>query len=240
MRKEHRPFWVKNLLSRFDHWWQERFLRPQFDQLGISPAILKPRTVEVFGENIRVGNFPHIISSKYNPVRLTTWSGKNLDGKITIGNYCLLSPGTTITSAVNISIGDNCMFAADCYIADSDWHGLYNRLRPFRCSKPIVLEDNVWIGHSAKVGKGVTIGENSVVAAGSVVVKDVPANVVVGGNPAKIIKELNPNRRMLKRELMFADADFYTQNQQDLDRWVMQENTLWSWLRSIFARSKKH
>lgn len=240
MRQEHRPYWLKKLSSQFNAWWIEKFLRPQFDHLGKGAAILEPRSIEVFGRNIEVGDYAHIISSNYKPVRLTCWSGKNLDGKISIGNYCLLSPGTTITSAVSITIGDNCMFAADCYIADSDWHGLYNRLRPFRCSKAIVLKDNVWIGHGAKVGKGVTIGENSVVAAGAVVVKDVPDNVVVGGNPAKIIKELNPKRRMLKRELMFQDGDFYQQNQADLDRWVMRDNSFWAWLCSIFKRNKNH
>ncbi|MCV6627331.1 MAG: acyltransferase [Cellvibrionaceae bacterium] len=239
MRREHRPFWVKYWISKYQGWWIERFLRPQFDAMGTTPAILQPQTVEVFGRQIKIGDYPHIISSKYKPVRLTTWSGKNLDGRITIGSYCLLSPGTTITSAASIEIGDNCMFAADCYIADSDWHGLYNRLRPFRCSKPIVLEDNVWIGHGAKVGKGVTIGENSVVAAGAVVVKDVPANSVVGGNPAKIIKTLDPKRRMLKRELMFTDGEHYVQNQQDLDRYVMHGNSFWGWLRSVFMRTNK-
>lgn len=239
MRKEHRPFWLKNIGSRFDHWWVEKFLRPQFDSLGLTPSVLKPRTVEVFGRNIHIGDFPHIISSQYQPVRLTTWSGKGMDGKLSIGNYCLLSPGTTITAAASIEIGDNCMFAAGCYIADSDWHGIYNRLRPFRCTKPIVLKDNVWIGHGAKVGKGVTIGENSVVAAGAIVVKDVPDNVVVGGNPAKIIKHINPKRRMLKRELMFKDVDFYHENQQQLDRWVMRDNSTLGWLKSIFARSKR-
>lgn len=239
MRKEHRPFWLKNIGSRFDRWWTERFFRPQFDHLGQTPSVLKPRSVQVFGRNISVGDFAHIISSSQEPVKLTTWSGKGMDGKLSIGNYCLLSPGTTITAADSITIGNNCMFAAGCYIADSDWHGLYNRLRPFRCTKAIVLKDNVWIGHGAKVGKGVTIGENSVVAAGAIVVKDVPDNVVVGGNPAKIIKQINPKRRMLKRELMFSDGDYYHDNQEKLDRWVMGDNTTLGWLRSIFARSQQ-
>lgn len=196
--------------------------------------VIGPMSAEIFGRNIEVGDYLHLISSKDNPVRLTTWSGKGMDGKITVGNYCLMSPGTTITAADSIHIGDNCMFAASCYIADSDWHGIYNRLRPFRCTKPIVLKDNVWIGHGAKVGKGVTIGENSVVAAGSVVVKDVPDNVVVGGNPAKVIKAINPKRRMLKRERLFDRGEFYLQNQRDLDRYVLSGNTWWDWLRSIF------
>lgn len=195
--------------------------------------VIAPMSAEIFGRNIEVGDYLHLISSKDNPVRLTTWSGKGMDGKITVGNYCLMSPGTTITAADSIHIGDNCMFAAGCYIADSDWHGIYNRLRPFRCTKPIVLKDNVWIGHGAKVCKGVTIGENSVVAAGSVVVKDVPDNVVVGGNPAKVIKAINPKRRMLKRERLFERGEFYAQNQKALDRYVLSGNTWWDWLRSM-------
>ena len=56
--------------------------------------------------------------------------------------------------------------------------------------KPITIGDNVWIGGSAVVYPGVTIGNNVVVAAGTVVVKDIPNNVIVGGNPAKILKEI--------------------------------------------------
>lgn len=56
---------------------------------------------------------------------------------------------------------------------------------------PIIIGDNVWIGGSAVILPGVKIGDNSVVAGGAVVTKDVPSNVVVGGNPAKIIKEIN-------------------------------------------------
>ncbi|NHO66405.1 acyltransferase [Aestuariicella hydrocarbonica] len=209
------------------------FFVKHFDCLGKHPMVVAPMSAEIFGRNIEVGDYLHLISSKDNPVRLTTWSGKGMDGKITVGSYCLMSPGTTITAADSIHIGDNCMFAAGCYIADSDWHGIYNRLRPFRCTKPIVLKDNVWIGHGAKVCKGVTIGENSVVAAGSVVVKDVPDNVVVGGNPAKVIKTINPKRRMLKRQRLFERGEFYAQNQKALDRYVLSGNTWWDWLRSM-------
>ena len=163
--------------------------------------------------------------------------GEAFRALLTLAITALYHPAPQSSSADSITIGDNCMFAADCYISDSDWHGLYNRLRPFRCSKPIVLEDNVWLGHGVKVGKGITIGENSVVAAGSVVVKDVPPNTVVGGNPAREIKKLNPNRRMLKREFMFRDEERFFQMQDDLNRYVMGNNTLRGWIRhTLFPR----
>ncbi|WP_304504243.1 acyltransferase [Pseudomaricurvus albidus] len=239
MRRNHSPYAVK----RIKGWWNDllvnHFFVKHFDRLGQHPMVVEPLSAEIFGRNIEAGDYLHLISSKDNPVRLTTWSGKGMDGKITVGNYCLMSPGTTITAADSITIGDNCMFAASCYIADSDWHGVYNRLRPFRCTKPIVLKDNVWIGHGAKVGKGVTIGENSVVAAGAIVVKDVPDNVVVGGNPARVIKTINPNRRMLKRERLFEDGEFYLQNQRDLDRYVLSGNTWWGWLRSMLFPTRE-
>ena len=65
------------------------------------------------------------------------------------------------------------MFANGAYISDSDWHGIYDRALPVGKSSEVVLEDNVWIGDSAIVTKGVTIGKNSIVGAGSVITKNV-------------------------------------------------------------------
>lgn len=239
MRKEHRPYLVKTLSTRFKKWYSERYIRPQFDSLGVCPSFWDPRSLHIFGENINAGDFLHLISDKSAPVKLTTWRERKLDGKITIGNYCLFSPGSTITAGEHIKIGDNCMFAADCYVSDSDWHGLYARTHPFRCTQPITIKDNVWVGHGAKIGKGVTIGENSVVAAGSVVVKDVPDNVVVGGNPAKIIKKINPKRHMLKREMLFSDPASYEESQLDLDSLSVAENSWTKWLKVLIKPTTK-
>ena len=239
MRYDHRPYFIKAILRQINLFYVKHFFRHHFDQLGKMPQVLRPHTAEIFGCHINAGDYLHLISSRDNPVRLTTWRGKGMDGKITIGNYVLMSPGTTITAADHIRIGDNCMFAASCYISDSDWHGIYNRLRPFRCTAPITLKNNVWVGHGAKIGKGVTVGENSVIGAGAVVVKDVPDNVVVAGNPAKVVKQLNPKRKMLKRELLFNDAEHYYQNQVELDRYVLQGNSLRGWLTALlFPKGK--
>ena len=103
-----------------------------------------------------------------------------------------------------------------------------------------MFKDNVWIGDSAIVGKGVKIGKNSIVAAGAVVVKDVPANVVVGGNPAKIIKELDPSIAGLTRMELFKDPLGIEDLYEQIDRYTLKNNSLFGYLRSIFFRNKTH
>ncbi len=92
------------------------------------------------------------------------------------------------------------------------------------------------------IGKGITIGENAVVAAGSVVVEDVPDNTIVGGNPARAIKAINPKRRMLTREFLFngheKSDDFYVKNQRLLHRYLFHNNTLFNWLKTRIRPTK--
>lgn len=232
MRKDHRPYWIKLFCLRISNWYTERFIRPQFESLGVSPMVIKPRSCEIHGKCIVAGNYLHVISHPLQPIRLTTWSSKTQTGRITIGNYCLISPGVEITAAVGISIGDNAMIGAGSSIQDCDWHGLYNRTRPFRCSKAIHIADNVWIGARSILCKGVNIGENSVIGAGSVVTHNIPANVVAAGNPAKIVKHLNPKRRMLKREFLFKQGDIYWQNQTLITQYLTADNSLLKWLKT--------
>ncbi|VUD59519.1 Maltose O-acetyltransferase [Thalassocella blandensis] len=236
MRKEHKPFLIKKLQRYINNVYVERIVRPQFDSLGICPFFLRPQSLQITGKNISAGHHLHIISEKHQPVKMFAWSSKQEQGHIRIGDHCLISPGVNIASAINIEIGHNCMIAADVNISDSDWHGLYNRTRPFKCSAPIVIHDNVWIGLRAIIGKGVTIGENSVIAAGSVVIQDIEANCVAGGNPAKVIKKLNPRRRMLKRDVLFdnvtQDPQAYLNNQIELDKYLLHNNTFFNWIRS--------
>ncbi len=181
----------------------------------------------------------HLISHPQKPVRLTTWSGRQGEGSIEIGDFCLIAPGVEITAAQSIRIGANSMIAAECSINDCDWHGLYNRTRPFRCTRPVVLGENVWLGARVTICKGVRIGDNSVVGAGSVVTSDIPANVVAAGNPARVVKELNPRRRMLKREFLFRNGDFYWQNQVQLDKYLTAGNRFWRWLRTLMAPTRE-
>jgi acetyltransferase-like isoleucine patch superfamily enzyme len=102
--------------------------------------------------------------------------------------------GGTLCAAEQITIGDNVTIGANCIIVDTDFHPLEvenRRLNPQDAkTAPIVIEDDVFIGMNCLVLKGVHIGKGSVIGAGSVVTRDVPAGVIVAGNPARIIREL--------------------------------------------------
>jgi acetyltransferase-like isoleucine patch superfamily enzyme len=101
--------------------------------------------------------------------------------------------GTCIHAKSKITIGKNCLIAANCHIVDSNGHPTdldspQNRGHLFDKPKEIIIQDNVWIAANCMILKGVTIGEGSIVAAGSVVVENVPSFSIVRGNPAKVIK----------------------------------------------------
>lgn len=126
--------------------------------------------------------------------RIDAFSFKTNKKVIIFGDDCQINDYCHIASVEMIKLGNNVLIASKVYITDHD-HGdtSFNSLkmnpidRPI-ISKPVVIEDNVWIGEGAMILKGVLIGKNSVIAAGSVVTKDIPPFSVVAGVPAKIIK----------------------------------------------------
>ena len=127
------------------------------------------------------------------PVILRTLSSK---ARIIIGPDTGLS-GVVICAADSIEIGSECLLGADVQIFDNDFHKLTpeNRRHDNSPDKigtaPVIIEDNVFIGAGSKVMKGVKIGKNSVIGAGSIVSRDIPPNSIAAGNPARIIAELH-------------------------------------------------
>ena len=98
----------------------------------------------------------------------------------------------TIDCFEKISIGDDVAIAKGVTIRDSDNHEIINNKNSdvnTTIHSPITIGDHVWIGNNATILSGVSIGNNSVIAAGAVVTKDVPANTLVGGVPAKVLKQ---------------------------------------------------
>ncbi|WP_147446275.1 MULTISPECIES: acyltransferase [Tepidicaulis] len=177
----------------------------------------------------------HIRSARGHMVRLSTWDTGTRQGRIEIGDNVLISPSNQIVSSVGITIGSNTMLASGCYISDSDWHDTYDRTAEHEKYAPVVLKDNVWLGVRTIVGKGVTIGENSIIGAGSVVMTDIPANVIAVGNPAKPVRELDMTREFRKREELFHNPEKLARDMDQLQRYLLRENTFLNWLRILVA-----
>ena len=108
-----------------------------------------------------------------------------------IGDHVFLNVLCTILDCNQVRIGHHVMIgpAVQIYTAAHDLQA-EARIQGWEVAKPIVIEDNVWIGGSAILLPGVGIGRNAVVGAGSVVSRDVPANTIVAGNPARVIREI--------------------------------------------------
>lgn len=108
---------------------------------------------------------------------------------LTIGDRTRIWDDTRIMAVKSISIGADCAISWNCTILDGDRHQLsFDGERFETNSAPVVIEDHVWIGCNVTVLKGVTIGSGAVIAAGSVVVRDIPARMLAAGVPAKVIK----------------------------------------------------
>jgi acetyltransferase-like isoleucine patch superfamily enzyme len=232
LRKDHRPYAVKQLLLRVEKRYARHFIRPQFETLGRGCTFMKPWHVQLFGAPIALGDYATVIGAPDGKVRLSVWSRSPGRGRIRIGRYALICPGVRLSSAEGIDIGDNCMLANRVYISDSDWHDLYNRIG-FGKSSPVTIGDNVWVGDGAIISKGVAIGGNAVVGAGAVVMHDIPANCVAAGNPARVVKTLDPAKPMVTRQQWFADPHRLAREFSALDREMLAGNSMMGWLRAL-------
>ena len=126
-------------------------------------------------------------------------------GRISIGDWCFIGPGTRIWSAMDLTIGNRVLISHNVNIMDSLTHPLdpEKRHAQFRAilerghpkfidldEKPVRIDDDAWIGAGASILRGVTIGRGAIVGAGSVVTRDVAAHTLVAGNPARLVRHL--------------------------------------------------
>ena len=127
-------------------------------------------------------------------------------GKIILGENTYVGEGTRIWSGASITVGNNVLISHNVNIMDSNAHEIdyLERMDSYLDFKknghpkeigsvqasPITIDDHVWIGFNATILKGVSIGRGAIIAAGTIIVKDVPPFVMMGGNPARILKHL--------------------------------------------------
>ncbi|WP_424767441.1 acetyltransferase [Paenibacillus sp. sgz302251] len=109
--------------------------------------------------------------------------------KLWVGDNVFFNYGLDIGCTKSIRIGSNTIIGPMVNIIDSNFHPVDADDRSH--SKNIVVSDNVWIGRGSVILPGVTIGPNSVIASGSIVTRDIPANVLAGGTPAKVIRDIH-------------------------------------------------
>ena len=142
------------------------------------------------GSNCRIGCSPeryHAGMPFYTRLRC---GGEK--GEIFIGNNCRIN-GASIHAEASVSIGSNCVIASGVNIMDSDSHEVYSSNRTIGRDTPcpIIIGNNVWIGLNAIILKGAQVGDNSVIAAGSIVKGVFPNNSLIAGNPAVVIKQID-------------------------------------------------
>lgn len=109
-------------------------------------------------------------------------------GRLRIGDRVFVNSGTVLLCVEEIVVGDDVAFAHEVLVLDSDSHGVEGRPH---VQAPVRIGDGTWVGARAMILPGVTIGARVLVAAGSVVTRDVPDDVLVAGNPARVVRALS-------------------------------------------------
>ena len=175
----------------------------RFCRRSASSKIVLPRNIIVDWKKITLADSCSLSLGEHTIIRGALQCQRERAG-LSIGNRSFVGSGSTVVSTLKVKIGCDVLVSHNCYITDTAGHSMDpkirskdipNRWKGFKdwsvvpCS-PVIIEDNVWVGPNSIILKGVTIGAGSIIAAGSVVTKDVPPDTLYGGSPAKLIREL--------------------------------------------------
>jgi acetyltransferase-like isoleucine patch superfamily enzyme len=140
------------------------------------PAISNEGTITL-GDRVR-------LVSTVATLELATLPGGHLE----IGNNVFINYGSSLLAASHVKIGDDSLIGTHVMIMDCDFHRVEDKAWD-PSGEPIILEERVWVGNRSIIQKGVRIGHDSVVSAGSVVTRDVPPKTVVAGVPARVVSK---------------------------------------------------
>ena len=173
------PLSLRVRSSFYLHRLNSYFYRRYFKKLGQNCRI-SGRPIIFAQGTITVGD-DFLLTSDRERTQIVAYK----NAAVSMGNSVTLGFGVVIATCERIDIGNLVLIGNRTVIIDTDFHGLDGN--PTKTA-PIRIGNHVWIGWGALILKGVTIGDNSVIAAGSIVAKDVPANTIVAGNPAKAIR----------------------------------------------------
>ena len=172
---------------------QARYLELLYDFNATRPSESEKRSELLKQMFAEIGNDCYI-----EPPLRANWGGKHVH----FGNNVYANFNLTLVDDTHIYVGDCTMFAPNVVVSTAG-HPIEISLREkgYQFTSPIHIGRNCWIGSGALILPGVTIGDNTVIGAGSVVTKDIPANVVAYGNPCRVIREIGQR----DREFYFKD-----------------------------------
>lgn len=158
------------------------------------------RSADHVGERVRLRGRPAVSNDGYMAIGervqlVSTIATLELvsepGGRLEIGQRTLVNFGSSLVATQLVRIGERCHIGPYTMMLDNAFHRIEPERRLERPpSKPIIIEDNVWIGARVILMPGVTVGQDSCVGAGSIVTSDVPARTLVAGVPARVIREL--------------------------------------------------
>lgn len=156
-------------------------------QLSIRGKARAPLSVRLFGRicfraggDVEFGNGVCMVGNVI-PIEIVSHKGSH----ISIGDHTFINYGSSITAYQQVKIGSRCLLGHHLLIVDKNTYGLEQPE-----ADPVTIEDHVWIGAHTIILPGVRIGRNSAIGAGSVVTRDIPANCLAVGNPARVVRQI--------------------------------------------------
>ena len=186
------------------------------------------------GKNTKIWHFSHIMT------------GTEIGENCSFGQNCVVGPRAKVGNGVkvqnNISIYEGVEVEDDAFLGPSMVFTNVINPRSFIVRKEeyrkTLVKKGASIGANVTVVCGTTIGRYAFIGAGSVVVSDIPPNVMAAGNPAKVIKELDPGRDIITRKDRYADAGQTLHILESSERQTLKGNTLSGWIKSLFFPPK--
>lgn len=153
--------------------------------VGLGVQVFGPLQLMNLGQ-IEIGQYVELRSSWHRPISIAT---VRPEARLVIEQFAFINWGVNIGVVQEVIIGAHALIGDDCIIYDTDWHRT-DGSDGDESGAPTRIGRGVWLGARVVVLKGVTIGDNTVVAANSTVTRDLPCNVLAGGSPAQVIKNI--------------------------------------------------